>query len=166
MRTMAAMQVAKDTVVMIDYTLTGPDGAVIDSSKGREPLAYLHGASNIIPGLENALTGKAAGEGLTVTVPPEQGYGKHDPNLVQPVPREQLKNLPDLKPGMQLQAQTPQGPRVVTITKGDDQNVTIDGNHRLAGMPLTFEVKVVDVRAATAEEVAHGHPHGPGGHHH
>src|SRR5436190_15412156 len=91
--TMGRMQVAKDTVVMIDYTLTGPDGAVIDSSKGREPLAYLHGASNIIPGLENALTGKAAGEGLTVTVPPEQGYGKHDPAMVAPVPRAQLKNL-------------------------------------------------------------------------
>ena len=160
------MNVAKDKVVSIDYTLTGPNGEVLDSSRGREPLPYLHGAGNIIPGLESALEGKAAGDQLVVDVPAEQAYGARDEKLVQPVPRDRFQGVADIKPGMQFQAQTPQGPRVVTVVGVDDTNVHIDANHPLAGVPLKFDVKVVGVRDASAEELTHGHVHGPGGHHH
>jgi FKBP-type peptidyl-prolyl cis-trans isomerase SlyD len=160
------MQIAKNTVATINYTLTDPKGQVIDSSQGREPLAYLHGASNIIPGLESALEGKSKGENVNVTVPPDRGYGPRDPNLVQPVPRTNFKGVTDIKPGMQFQAQTPAGPRIVTIIKVDPDNITVDANHPLAGMDLKFDVTVVDVREATQEELTHGHAHGPGGHHH
>jgi FKBP-type peptidyl-prolyl cis-trans isomerase SlyD len=160
------MQIEKNTVATIDYTLTDPNGQVIDSSKGREPLAYLHGASNIVPGLESALEGKAVGETVNVTVPPEQGYGQRDPNLVQPVPRSNFQGINEIKPGMQFQAQTPEGARVVTVVDVDPQNVTVDANHPLAGMPLKFDVTVKDVRPATPEEVTHGHAHGPNGHQH
>ena len=160
------MQIAKNTVATIDYTLTDPQGQVIDSSKGREPLAYLHGASNIIPGLESALEGMSAGDSVNVTVPPEQGYGMRDPNLVQPVPRANFQGAPDIKPGMQFQAQTAEGARIVTVVKVDDQHVTVDANHPLAGMDLKFDVSVVGVRAASPEELQHGHAHGAGGHHH
>ena len=160
------MQIAKNTVATIDYTLTDPEGKVIDSSKGREPLAYLHGASNIIPGLESELEGKGAGDNVVVTVAPERGYGAHDPNLVQPVPRSNFHGINDIKAGMQFEAKTPQGSRIVRVVKVDDQNVTIDANHALAGMDLKFDVTVRDVRPATAEEISHGHVHGAGGHHH
>jgi len=160
------MQIAKDTVATIDYTLTDPSGAVIDTSKGRGPLSYLHGASNIIPGLESALEGKGSGDSLTVDVPAERGYGPRDPNLVQPVPRSNFQGVADIKPGMQFEARTPDGARIVTVTQVDDANVTVDANHPLAGMDLKFDVTVVDVRQATPEELTHGHAHGAGGHHH
>ena len=160
------MQIEKNTVATIDYTLTDPNGQVIDSSKGRQPLAYLHGASNIIPGLETALEGKDVGENINVTIPPEQGYGARDPNLVQPVPRSSFQGVPEIKKGMQFQAQTPGGARIVTVVDVDPQNVTVDANHPLAGMDLNFSVKVVDVRQATPEELSHGHAHGPEGHNH
>jgi len=160
------MQIAKNTVATINYTLTDPKGQVIDSSNGREPLAYLHGASNIIPGLESALEGKATGDSLNVTIPPENGYGKHNPELVQPVPRENFKGINEIKPGMQFQAQTPQGARIVTVVKVDPDSVTVDANHPLAGMDLKFDVTVENVREATPEEITHGHAHGAGGHHH
>ncbi|HEY7117118.1 MAG TPA: peptidylprolyl isomerase [Tepidisphaeraceae bacterium] len=161
------MQIAKNTVATIDYTLTDPQGQVIDTSKGRQPLSYLHGASNIIPGLESALEGKSAGEVVNVTVPPEKGYGPRDPNLLQSVPRSNFQGVNDIKPGMQFQAQTPQGGQhVVTVVKVDPQNVTVDANHPLAGMELKFDVTVVDVRQASPEEINHGHAHGANGHHH
>jgi FKBP-type peptidyl-prolyl cis-trans isomerase SlyD len=160
------MQIAKNTVAKIDYTLTDPEGKVIDSSKGRQPLAYLHGASNIIPGLEAELEGKSPGDSLVVTIPSEKGYGAHDPNLVQPVPRSNFHGINDIKPGMQFEAKTPQGSRIVRVIKVDDQNVTIDANHALAGMELKFDVTVRDVRPATPEELSHGHVHGTGGHQH
>lgn len=160
------MQIAKNTVATIDYTLTDPQGKIIDSSKGRQPLAYLHGASNIIPGLESELEGKSPGESLAVTIPPDKGYGHHDPNLVQPVPRSNFHGIDNIKPGMQFEARTPQGARIVRVVKVDDQNVTIDANHALAGMPLQFDVTVKEVRQATPEEIQHGHVHGAGGHHH
>jgi FKBP-type peptidyl-prolyl cis-trans isomerase SlyD len=158
------MQIEKNTVATIDYTLTDPNGQVIDTSKGRQPLAYLHGASNIIPGLETALEGRGVGESLAVTVPADQGYGARDPNLVQPVPRSNFQGIKEIKPGMQFQAQTSEGARVVTVVNVDDQNVTVDANHPLAGMDLKFDVQVVGVRQATPEEVTHGHAHGPEGH--
>jgi FKBP-type peptidyl-prolyl cis-trans isomerase SlyD len=160
------MQVGKDKVVSIDYTLTDVGGKVIDSSEGTEPLAYLHGAGNIIPGLERALEGKSAGEEVKATIAPEQGYGQKNPGLIQPVPRAQFPGVKDIKVGQQFQAQTNHGPRVVTVVGVNDDTVTVDANHPLAGETLNFDVKVVSVRDATPEEIDHGHPHEPGGHQH
>jgi FKBP-type peptidyl-prolyl cis-trans isomerase SlyD len=160
------MQIGKDKVVSIDYTLTGVDGNVIDSSQGQEPLAYLHGAGNIIPGLERALEGKSPGDEVNATIAPEDGYGQKNPSLVQPVARAQFPGVNEIKLGQQFQAQTNHGPRVVTVVGITDDTVTVDANHPLAGETLKFDVKVVNVRDATAEEIDHGHPHEPGGHHH
>jgi FKBP-type peptidyl-prolyl cis-trans isomerase SlyD len=160
------MAVAKDKIVSIDYTLTSDLGQVLDTSTGKEPLAYLHGAGNIIPGLEEALEGKAEGEQLNVQIPPERAYGQRDEKLVQAVPKTAFEGAPDLKTGMQFQANTNMGPRLLTIVDVAPEQVTVDANHPLAGVTLNFDVKVVDVRDATAEELSHGHPHGPGGQQH
>lgn len=160
------MQIAAKKVVSIDYTLTDAAGTVIDTSKGGQPLPYLHGSGNIVPGLESALDGKQTGESIKVTVQPDQAYGQRDENLVQDVPRSRFPANADIKPGMQFQANTPDGSRVISVVSADADNVKIDANHPLAGMPLTFDVTVVDVRDATEEELNHGHVHGPGGHHH
>jgi FKBP-type peptidyl-prolyl cis-trans isomerase SlyD len=161
------MNVGKDTVVTIDYTLTNPAGEVIDTSNGREPLAYIHGAHHIIPGLEMALFGKTAGDQLDVSVAPEEGYGPRNEELVQAVPRSSFSGVKDIQPGMQFRAQTGDGhERVVTVTAVSEEEVTVDANHPLAGMPLKFAVKIVGVREATADELSHGHVHGAGGHHH
>ncbi len=159
------MQIEDQKVVSIEYTLTDGEGNVIDSSNGREPLAYLHGAGNIIPGLEKALTGKSTGDSLTANIPPGDAYGEKDPQLVQAVPRDRFP-ANDIKVGMQFQAQGGGQSRVVTVVKVDPDNVTIDANHPLAGQTLNFDVKVVDVRDATQEELSHGHVHGAGGHEH
>lgn len=160
------MQVAKDKVVTIDYTLTDSEGTLLDSSEGREPLAYLHGANNIIPGLEKALEGKASGDSLKVTVEPKEGYGERDDNLQQEVPKEMFEGVDQVQPGMQFQAQTPAGTQIVTVKQVEDQTVTVDANHPLAGVTLNFQVDVREVREASSEELSHGHPHGPGGHDH
>lgn len=160
------MQIASRKVVTIDYTLTNDEGEVLDTSKGAEPLVFLHGSGNIIPGLETALEGKQEGDSLKVTVEPEHGYGERDEELVQSLPRDRFPAEEQIEVGMQFKAQSDQGPVVVTVVDVDDQSVTIDGNHPLAGMKLTFDVTVVDVRDATLEELTHGHVHGKGGHHH
>jgi FKBP-type peptidyl-prolyl cis-trans isomerase SlyD len=161
------MQVAKDKVVSIDYTLTNTQGKVLDSSQGRAPLAYLHGYSNIIPGLERELQGKAVGDSLKVSVRPEDGYGNPDPQMVQTVPKSAFKGVDNIQAGMQFQAQGPGGQtRVVTVTKVDADNVTVDANHPLAGQTLNFDVTVKEIRDASDEEKSHGHVHGPGGHEH
>lgn len=159
------MQIGKNTVVSIDYTLTNDAGEVIDTSSGREPLVYLHGVGGIIPGLEDALAGKQAGESLKVRVPPEQAYGPKDPKLVQGVPRQQFHGVPNIDVGMQFQAQTGAGTRIVTVVGVTPETVTVDANHPLAGQSLNFDVKVVEVREASEEELSHGHVHGPHGHH-
>ena len=160
------MKIEKNKVVSIDYTLTGNDGQVIDSSKGGEPLAYLHGNGNIIAGLEEALEGKSAGEALKVSVPPEKGYGVREQGKVVEVGRDKLKGADEIKVGMQFQAETPQGAQVFTVASISDSAVTLDANHPLAGSTLNFDVTIRDIREATADEMAHGHVHGPGGHHH
>jgi FKBP-type peptidyl-prolyl cis-trans isomerase SlyD len=160
------MTVAKDKVVSIDYTLTGEAGKVLDTSQGRAPLEYLHGAGNIIPGLEGALEGKSQGDQLIVSVPPENAYGEKDPKLVQQVPRSAFAGVQEIKPGMQFQAQTQAGPRVISIVDVQGDNVTIDANHPLAGETLNFDVTVVGVRDATPEELSHGHAHAAGGNQH
>lgn len=156
------MQIAKNAVVAIDYTLTDGDGQVLDTSQGRGPLAYLHGAGNIIPGLEKALEGKAEGEKVNVSVPPEEGYGQRDESLIQAVPKKMFAETAEPEPGMQFQAQGPDGARVLTILKVEDDQVTVDANHPLAGQELNFDVAVVNVREASEEEIEHGHVHEPG----
>ena len=160
------MHVEKNRVVTLNYTLRDEQGAILDASNGRRPLSYLHGKGNIIPGLEQALVGKAAGDKLDVTVAPEQGYGPRDERLVQIVPRTKFGDVQGLAPGMQVRATGQRGPRMVTVVRVDRDFVTIDGNHPLAGRTLHFSVEVAEVRKATHEEVAHGHAHGPDGHHH
>ncbi|MGM0593898.1 MAG: FKBP-type peptidyl-prolyl cis-trans isomerase [Pseudomonadota bacterium] len=155
------MQISANKVVSIDYTLTNSEGTVIDTSKGRGPLAYLQGHSNIIPGLEKELEGKSTGDALQVTVSPEEGYGERDDSLTQAVPRQMFENADEIQVGMQFQTQTEQGPHIVTVINVDDENVTVDANHPLAGQTLNFDVSVVEVRDASEEELSHGHVHGP-----
>lgn len=160
------MQIAKHKVVTLDYTLTDDKGNVLDSSENGD-FIYLHGANNIIPGLENALAGKKSGDELKVSVTPDEGYGQRNDALTQVVPKEAFDTADDLQVGQQFHAQTPEGQYVmITVTHIDGDQITIDGNHPLAGVDLNFQVKVLDVRDATEEEVSHGHVHGPGGHHH
>jgi FKBP-type peptidyl-prolyl cis-trans isomerase SlyD len=160
------MNITPDQVVSIHYTLRDDSGAVIDASTAGEPLTYLHGHGNLIPGLERELTGKRAGDKLQVSIAPADGYGEYDRELVQRVPRRSLRGVPNIQVGMRLQAQTPQGARAVTVTHLSGDMVTLDGNHPLAGKTLNFEVEIAAVRVATDEELAHGHVHGPGGEHH
>lgn len=160
------MNAAQDHVVLIEYTLKNASGEVLDSSKGGEPLAYLHGFQNIVPGLEKALEGKQKGDELEVKLSPEDAYGPKRDELVSDVDKSELAQIPNLEEGMQLQAQTPQGIQIFTVVKINGDKVTLDGNHPLAGEELNFSVKVVDVRKASQEELEHGHVHGPGGHQH
>ncbi len=160
------MHIEKNRVVSLHYTLRDEQGAVLDASSRRGPLNYLHGKSNIIPGLEEALAGKSVGDKLDVTVPPEKGYGQRDDRLVQIVPRNKFSEVSELTPGMQVRASGPQGARLVTVVRVERDFVTLDGNHPLAGRTLHFSVEVAEVRKATHEEVSHGHVHGPGGHAH
>ena len=146
--------------VSIHYTLTNEQGETLDSSEGQDPLRYLHGASNIIPGLENALVGKTTGDKVSVSVQPEDGYGEINPEMVQIVPREAFEGIDDIQAGMQFQASGPDGQtQVVTIKAVGEEGVTVDGNHPLAGQVLNFDVSIEEVRDATEEEIAHGHIH-------
>jgi FKBP-type peptidyl-prolyl cis-trans isomerase SlyD len=162
------MKIAKNTVVSIEYTLTGDDGAVIDSSVGSDPLAYIHGVGSLVPGLEAALEGKSAGDAVHVAVAPGEGYGHRDPELVHVATRDQLPGVEEVEVGMQFQAGRGHDAMVMRVVAVEGDRVTLDGNHPLAGLGLNFDVTIVDVRAATANEIAHGHPHGKDGtdHHH
>jgi FKBP-type peptidyl-prolyl cis-trans isomerase SlyD len=160
------MQVAKHKVISIDYTLTDAQGTELDSSRGRGPFDYIHGIGNIIPGLESALEGKSKGDQLNAVIAPEKGYGERDESLVQELPRSQFDTEEGIQVGMQFHAMSESGPRVVTVVSVDADNVTIDGNHPLAGVTLHFDVTVKEIRDATGEELSHGHVHGPDDHHH
>jgi len=158
--------IAADSVVLIHYTLKDDDGKVLDSSAGGEPLAYIQGHGNLVSGLEKALEGKSQGNRVEVSLPPEEGYGTRNEALVQRVPKRSLQGAGEIRKGMQFQAQTDEGMRVFTVTAIVGDMVTLDGNHPLADQTLHFDVEVVEVRDATAEELEHGHVHGAGGHHH
>lgn len=160
------MSIAQDQVVTIHYTLKDDAGEIIDRSPPGEPLAYLHGHGNLVPGLERELTGRQTGDRLEVTVSPADGYGEYDAQLVQQVPRRALKGIGNLKIGMRFSASSGQGTRTVTVTRIAGDMVTLDGNHPLAGKKLYFEIEVAGVRSATEAELSHGHVHGPDGHHH
>jgi len=156
------MQISKHKVASIHYTLTDNDGKVLDSSAGREPLVYIQGIGNLIPGMEEGLEGKSTGDKVNIKVSPEKGYGVKDEALQQSVPRSAFGDQ-DVREGMQFQ--TNQG-GIVTVTKVGLSEITVDANHPLAGVELNFDVEVLDIRLATQEELDHGHVHGPGGHHH
>ncbi|MBI1380037.1 MAG: peptidylprolyl isomerase [Planctomycetaceae bacterium] len=164
----APTTVQSGVVVGIYYTLRDAQGNEIDSNKkGGKPLAFLVGAGNILPGLEKALIGKSKGDVVKAEVPPAEGYGEPKDELLEAVPRSAFPPDIDLKPGMQFQGNTQDGRAFpVKVAKVEGDQVTIDKNHPLAGQTLFFEVTISGVRAATAEETQHGHPHGPGGHHH
>ena len=152
--------IGDNSVVSMHYKLTDASGEVLDSSDGGEPLTYLHGAGNIIPGLENALVGKVAGDSLKVEVPPAEGYGEIRQELMQVVPREAFQGVEQLKPGMAFQAQGQDGStRQIVVREINGDEIMVDGNHPLAGVDLHFDVQVVEVREASEEEVAHGHAH-------
>ena len=153
------MNIANNTVVSIHYTLTSKDNEVLDSSEGQDPMNYLHGAGNIIPGLENALLGKAQGDELNVVVSPEEGYGAHDEDLLQTVPRSAFEGVEKIEVGMRFSAETDQGPVSVIIAAVEEDTVVVDRNHPLAGEELHFAVKIVAVREASEEEIDHGHVH-------
>lgn len=160
------MNIGPGTVAIFHYTLRDDEGKELESSRGSDPSAYLHGAGNIIPGLEKAMIGKAAGDVFSASVPPEEAYGHRDAKKQQRVPVKHLLYKGKLRPGMVVQLNSSEGRLPVTIVKVGRHSADIDTNHPLAGQTLTFDIEIMDVRAATEEEVAHGHAHGPGGHHH
>lgn len=160
------MQIADDKVVQFHYVLKDDQGQQLESSQGRDPLAYLHGHDNMMPGLENAMAGKAKGDSFSVTLAPADAYGERQDGLTQRVPVKHLQGAKKWAPGMVAVVNTDKGQRQVTIVKVGRFMADVDLNHPLAGQTLTFEVEIVDVRDASDDEIAHGHAHGVGGHHH
>ncbi|MFP4165883.1 MAG: peptidylprolyl isomerase [Opitutales bacterium] len=156
------MEIAEGKVVSLEYALKDDEGTLIDQSQPEQPLTYLHGHRNIIPGLEAALEGKKEGEDVEVRVEPSEAYGEVNPSLEQEVPKDRFQGVDNVEEGMQFQASTDQGPISVRVVKVDDETVTVDGNHPLAGMNLNFAVKIQEVREAKPEELEHGHVHSEG----
>ena len=161
------MQISEQKVVTMNYEVVDDQGQLVDRSEDDGPLAYIHGSGQLIPGLETALEGRGTGDKVAVDVPPAQGYGERDEEGVQTVSRDQFDDSVEIKVGMQFEAQDDDdGHQVVTVVAVDGEHITLDTNHPLAGKSLHFEVEILDVRDASAEELEHGHVHGPGGHHH
>ena len=160
------MQISDSKVVTLNYTLKDDDGNLIDQSQDGQ-FVYLHGAQNIIPGLEIALTDKSKGDKVSVRIEPKEGYGEYSEKMIQNVDKAMFDAEQDLEVGQQFHAETPDGHMVtVTIKAVEENEITVDGNHPLAGVHLNFDVEIMDVRDASTEEVEHGHVHGPGGHQH
>ncbi len=159
------MTITKDSVVQLHYRVSDASGLIEDSAKG-EPMLYLHGHQNMLPAIEQALEGKAAGDELSLVVEPKDAYGERDDNAIQSIQVKHLKGAKKWAPGMTAVVETEHGPRQVKIVKVGMFKAEVDVNHPLAGKTLTFDLNVVSVREATAEEIAHGHAHGAGGHHH
>lgn len=159
------MTIEKNKVVSIHYTLKNDSGETIDSSEGKEPLVYLHGTGQLLPKLEERLEGAKVADSFDLKISAEDGYGEHNAELIQKVDKDNLKEIPKLEVGMQLQADTPQGKMILMITEINDDHVVLDANHPLAGVGLNFSVKVVECRDATKDELAHGHAHPHGDDH-
>ena len=155
--------ITKDTAVKFNYTLKDDDGKILDQSQEGQPLGYLHGHNNIVPGLEQQLEGKSAGETLTAIVEPADAYGDYQKQAVQRIPRDNFQGVEDIQPGMTFQSEAGGQVMAVTVIEVNDKEVTVDANHPLAGKRLTFEVEIQEVRAATEDEINHGHAHGVGG---
>lgn len=157
------MKIEDGKVVSFHYTLKDEKGDQLESSRDSQPMAYLHGSRNIIPGLENAMTGHEQGDDFEVTVEPAEAYGEYSENNIQRISAKHFKDTRRLEPGQLVSLQTPNGPIQATVKKVGRFNVDVDANHPLAGKALTFEVEITEIRDATEEEVSHGHVHGPGG---
>jgi FKBP-type peptidyl-prolyl cis-trans isomerase SlyD len=154
------VNIGEKSVVTFHYTLTNSNGEELDSSASRDPMKYLHGASNIVPGLEKEMEGKSSGDKLKVEVQPEEGYGEVNPQMIQKVPHSAFEGVPEIKPGMQFQTQGPGGEtQHITVKEVTGDEVIVDGNHPLAGQVLHFDVTIEDVREASEEELSHGHAH-------
>lgn len=153
------MKIAENTVAIIHYAVSDSDGTLIDSSYDHSPLSVIHGTGYLIPGLENALKGREAGDKFEAQVPADDGYGQRHDGFVQVVPKEMFGDIEDLEVGTQLRAETDHGEQTVIVVDMSDDTITVDGNHPLAGIDLSFDVEVLEVRAATEEELAHGHVH-------
>lgn len=160
------MEISRDTVVTFHYTLSEVDGAELEASDRTEPMAYLHGHGNIMPALEDAMAGRHPGDTFSTTLPPERAYGLRRDDAEQRVPIKHVLSKGKLRPGMAVKINTADGPRDVRVLKVGRFNVDVDTNHPLAGLSLTFNIEIVDVREATPEELQHRHVHGPGGHQH
>lgn len=160
------MKIASKTVASFHYSLFNEEGEELESSKGDQPSVYLHGSNNIIKGLESALADKAAGDKVEITLPPEEAYGPRQEDRIQRVPVKHLIFKGKLRASMAAQLNTSKGRQPVTVVKAGRHSADIDTNHPLAGKTLTFNIDIVDVREATADELSHGHAHGPGGHQH
>ena len=160
------MQISKNSVVTLNYTLKNDQGEVLDESQDGSFL-YMHGAGGIIPGLEGQLEGKSAGDTFSAHIEPTDGYGERDDSMVQVVPRDMFDKDHPIEVGTQFHAESPEGEMLtVTVTNIEGDDITVDGNHPLAGIALNFDVSIADIREASAEEIEHGHAHGPDGHHH
>lgn len=160
------MKISKNSVVSIQYTLTDDQNAVLDRSTAQDPLVYLHGTGSLIPGLEQVLEGRVAGDKLQVTVKPEDGYGVRDDNMLQNLKKSEFPKEEEIEVGMRFQVSSEDGPMVLTVVEIKDEEVIVDANHPLAGVTLHFDVEVGSVREATENELSHGHAHGPDDHHH
>ncbi len=160
------MQIIKNSVATLNYTLKNDNGDILDESQDGSFL-YMHGAGGIIPGLESLLEGKSKGDTFDAHIEPADGYGERDESMVQVVPRDMFDKEHPVEEGIQFHAESPEGDMLtVTVTKIEGDNITVDGNHPLAGIALNFDIQIADVREASTEEVEHGHAHGPDGHHH
>ncbi len=160
------MTISHNSAVFFHYTLTDKDGNVLDKSPEGQPLGYLHGHGNIIPGLEKQMLGKSVGEQFKAVIEPADAYGEYQQAAVQAVPREHFQGVDNIEVGMQFQTQMGEQVGLVTVTAVADDNITVDANHPLAGKQLIFDVEIADIREATKEEIDHGHIHGEGGAHH
>jgi len=158
--------IAKDSVVSFHYRLSEAGGEPFENSEDADPVLYLHGHSGMLKGLEEGLEGRSAGETLSISVSPEKGYGERREGAQQRVPIKHVRTKGKLKVGMLVQINTKEGAQEAIVLKVGLKNIDIDSNHPLAGKSLEFEVDIVSVRAATSDELAHGHAHGAGGHQH
>lgn len=159
------MQIANNTAVSIHYTLTNDAGEEIDSTGGGEPLVYLHGSGNIIVGLEKALHNRNVGEKFNVRIEAEDAYGEFSDDMVQVVSRDMFDGIDNVEIGMQFHAAVNSGSGIITVVKIEGDDITVDGNHPMAGQALNFDIEVIGVRLATKEELSHGHIHGAGCNH-
>ncbi len=160
------MTIGNESVATLNYTLKNDKGELLDTSEGREPLVYLHGVGALIPGLEAELAGKSVNDKLQVVISPENAYGNRQEDLLRVVSKDGFQGEEELIEGMRVQLDTDQGPVIAVVTKIEDNDVTLDLNHPLADVTLHFDVEIIDVRAATTDEISHGHVHGVGGHEH
>ncbi|MDY6910811.1 MAG: peptidylprolyl isomerase [Chloroflexota bacterium] len=158
------MQITKNKVVTFEFKVTDEAGTVLDNSEEVGAYPYVHGIGHLIPGLETEMEGKFLGDSFSISIPPDQGYGERDYTLIQSIPRDRFEGIGDLEVGIRLEMQDQTGTHIATVTEIDDSTVTLDGNHPLAGLTLNFDVNVVGVREATAEEIDHGHVHSAGCH--